>query len=408
MVEFKLLIGFEIESHGEHNMNYVAVKPALLRWAQKRSGQNIQNLHKQIPKLKLWEAGEAQPTLKQLEKFAKTVHAPIGYLFLDKPPVERITIPDFRKMPATMRQKNPSPNLLDTLYICQRRQDWYKDYMRSMKEKPLSFIGSVRPLADNIIKTAENIREVLSFSIEERNKLKTWTSALKLFIEQANSVGVLVMVNGIVGNNTCRTLDPEEFRGFALSDTLAPLIFINGADTKAAQMFTIAHELAHLWINQTAISNTQAVVIPNHNIERWCNKVAAEILVPLKIIRRLYGNTQDKLDLYDEVQWLAKYFKVSSLVILRRIYDMGALTNREFSRQYETELEKLKTIQKKNKGGGGDFFRILQVRVSPRFTRALVSHTLEGHTSFRESFQLLGIKKMSTFKKAGKSVGVKF
>ncbi|MDE0119181.1 MAG: ImmA/IrrE family metallo-endopeptidase [Bdellovibrionales bacterium] len=388
-------------------MNYVAVKPTLLRWAQKRSGQSIQSLYKKIPKLKLWETGEAKPTLKQLEQFAKTVHTPIGYLFLDKPPIEKIPIPDFRKMP-NVSQKNPSPDLLDTLYICQRRQDWYRDYMRSMKEEPLSFIGSVRPLASNIVKTAENIRKVLNFSIEERKKLTTWTSALSRFIEQANSVGILVMVSGIVGSNNRRKLDPKEFRGFALSDTLAPLIFINGADTKAAQMFTIAHELAHLWINQTAISNAQALAIPKHHIESWCNKVAAELLVPLNQIRQQCDNEKIKLNFSNEVQRLAKHFKVSSLVILRRIYDMKKLTAREFSTRYEEELKKINEIQKKNKkSGGGDFFLTLRVRVSPRFARALVSHTLEGHTSFRESFQLLGVKKMSTFKEAGKSVGVK-
>ena len=386
-------------------MNYVAVKPTLLRWAQKRSGQSTQSLYKKIPKLKLWETGEAKPTLKQLEKFAKTVHTPVGYLFLDKPPVEKIPIPDFRKMP-NVNQKNPSPDLSDTLYICQRRQDWYRDYMRSMKEEPLSFIGSVQPLTVNIIKTAENIRKVLNFSIEERKSSQTWTSALRLFIEQANSVGILVMVSGIVGSNNRRKLDPKEFRGFALSDSLAPLIFINGTDTKAAQMFTIAHELAHLWINQTGVSNSQALTIPDHRIESWCNKVAAELLVPLNLIHKLYDNKKAKLNFSDEVQRLARYFKVSSLVILRRIYDMKNLTFKEFSKRYEWELKKINEIQKKRKSNGGDFFLTLGARVSPRFARALVSHTLEGHTSFRESFQLLGIKKMSTFKQAGKSVGV--
>ena len=388
-------------------MNYVAVKPTLLRWAQKRSGQSIKKLYDKFPKLKLWEAGKVKPTLKQLEKFAKTVHTPIGYLFLDKPPVEKVPIPDFRKMPNVI-QKNPSSDLLDTLYICQRRQDWYRDYMRSMREESLDFIGSVRPLASNIVKTAENIRKVLNFSINERKKLTTWTGALSRFIEQANSIGILVMVSGIVGSNSRRKLDPKEFRGFALSDSLAPLIFINGADTKAAQMFTVAHELAHLWINQTAVSNTQALIVPDNRIESWCNKVAAELLVPLNLIRKQYDSKKIKINFSKEVQHLAKYFKVSSLVILRRIYDMRKLTTREFSARYEEELKRLNDIQKKRKSGGGDFFLTLGTRVSSRFAKALVSHALEGHTSFRESFQLLGIKKMSTFKKAGKSVGVKF
>ena len=394
---------------GEYNMNYVAVKPTLLRWAQKRSGQSIKSLHNKFPKLKLWETGKAKPTLKQLEQFAKTVHTPIGYLFLDKPPVEKVPIPDFRKMPNASR-KNPSPDLLDTLYICQRRQDWYRDYMRSMREEPLDFIGSVRPLESNIVKTAKSIRKALNFSIEERKSLTTWTSALSLFIEQANSVGILVMASGVVGSNSHRKLDPKEFRGFALSDSLAPLIFINGADTKAAQMFTVAHELAHLWIDQTGVSNAQALAIPKHHVESWCNKVAAELLVPLNLIRQIYDNKKIKLNFSNEIQRLAKYFKVSSLVILRRIYDMKKLTAKEFSARYEEELKRLNDIQKKNKkkSGGGDFFLTLKVRVSPRFAKALVSHTLEGHTSFRESFQLLGVKKMSTFKEAGKSVGVEF
>ena len=364
-------------------MNYVAVKPTLLHWAQKRSGQSIKSLYKKFPKLKLWETGKAKPTLKQLEQFAKTVHTPIGYLFLDKPPVEKVPIPDFRKMPNTS-QKNPSPDLLDTLYICQRRQDWYRDYMRSMREEPLDFIGSVRPLANNIVKTTQSIRKALNFSIEEQQSLTTWTSALSLFIEQADSVGILVMASGVVGSNSHRKLDPKEFRGFALSDSLAPLIFINGADTKATQMFTVAHELAHLWINQTGVSNAQALAIPEHHIESWCNKVAAELLVPLNLIRQIYDNKKIKLNFSNEVQRLAKYFKASSLVILRRIYDMKKLTAKEFSTRYKEELKRLNDIQKKNKknSGGGDFFLTLKMRVSPRFAKALVFHTLEESYSF--------------------------
>ena len=381
-------------------MNFVNVKPNLLLWAQKRSGQNAEKLYKKFPKLKAWEKGDIKPTLKQLETFAKAVHVPVAYLFLDKPPAEKIPIPDFRKMPNT-EQKKPSPELLDTLYICQRRQDWYRDYMLSTKEQALNFIGSVSPLTNNIVKTAQNIRKTLNFSIKERRDLKTWTSALSQFIDQVNSIGILVMMNGIVGNNTHRKLNPKEFRGFALSDSLAPLIFINGADTKATKMFTIAHELAHLWIHKTGVSNAQALSISDHKTESWCNKVAAELLVPIDEIRQQYNHEKFKINFYKEIERLAKYFKVSSLVILRRLYDIKKLTAKEFSEHYQEELKKFHQIQKKSRSGG-DFFSTLGIRVSPRFVKALVSHTLEGHTFFRESFRLLGIKKMATFKETGK------
>ena len=381
-------------------MNFVDVKPNLLLWAQKRSGQGAERLYKRFPKLKAWEEGEKKPTLKQLEKFAKAVHVPVAYLFLDKPPVETMPIPDFRKMPNT-EHKKPSPELLDTLYICQRRQNWYRDYRLSIKEEPLSFIGSVRPLANNIVKTAQNIRKTLNFSVKERKDLQTWTSALSQFIDQVNSIGILVMINGVVENNTHRKLNPKEFRGFALSDTLAPLIFINGADTKAAKMFTIAHELAHLWIHKTGVSNAQALSISEHQIESWCNKVAAELLVPIAEIRQQYNHEKLKINFYKEIERLAKYFKVSSLVILRRLYDIRKLTAKEFSKHYQEELKKFHQRQKKS-SGGGDFFSTLGVRVSPRFIKALVSHTMEGHTFFRESFKLLGINKMTTFQKIEK------
>ena len=216
----------------------------------------------------------------------------------------------------------------------------------------------------------------------------------------ADALGVLVMVSGIVGSNTRRALDPTEFRGFALSDSLAPLIFINGADTKAAQMFTLAHELAHLWLGQSALSDSCPDTLPDHEVEVWCNRVAAEMLVPLAVMREEYRKDEQ---LPDALARLARRFKVSTLVILRRIHDTGALTRHDFRKAYDAELERLQT---QPRGSGGDFYRTQNARVGNRFARAVVVSTLEGGTSFTESFQLLGFRKIRTFDELARRLGV--
>jgi len=380
-------------------MNYVTIKPEMFRFACERSRQSMISLQERFPKLELWEHGAAKPTLKQLESFAKATHTPIGYLFLPEPPVERMPIPDFRTI-DTRQLHRLSPDLLDTVYICQQRQEWYRDFARSSGNEPLAFVGSVDVTSD-VVATAENIRHTLGFDLEERHQLSTWGDALRRFIELADTRGILVMVSGIVGSNTHRKLDPQEFRGFALADKLAPLVFINGSDTKAAQMFTIAHELAHIWLGQSAVSDTQVVQTPEHAVEQWCNQVAAELLVPFDVIRDEYQRSNS---LFDEMRRLAKRFKVSTLVILRRIHDIGGISREQLWQAYREELKNLRDMMAG--GNGGDFYRSQAARVSKRFARALVVSTLEGQTLHRDAFRLLGFSKLSTFHELGQRLGV--
>jgi Zn-dependent peptidase ImmA (M78 family) len=370
----------------------------LLRWARERAGLSAAALSQRFPRLDAWEGGEAIPTLKQLESFAKATYTPVGYLFLQTPPLETVPIPDFRTV-ANAHLGHPSPNLLDTVYICQQRQEWYRDFVRSMGQERIPFVASASVTSD-VISTATSMRHALGFDIEQRARIPTWSDALRQFIEQADALGVLVMCSGVVFNNNRRHLDAEEFRGFAMADDLAPLVFINGADTKAAQMFTLAHELAHIWLGQSAVSDAQALQIPEHRVERWCNEVAAELLVPLSALRDEVGKAAE---LSDEVGRLARRFKVSTLVILRRMHDAGVLTRKELWDAYEAEVERLRAIPR---GSGGNFYLTLGARVSKRFARALVVHTLEGHSSFTEAFRLLGVKKMATFHDLGHSLGV--
>ncbi|MFY3386715.1 ImmA/IrrE family metallo-endopeptidase [Paracidovorax sp. MALMAid1276] len=379
-------------------MTRVPVQPALFTWARQRARLDEAGLRVRFPHLAQWEAGEVHPTLRQLEQYAQATHAPVGYFFLPAPPMEAVPIPDFR----TMGQGVPrlSADLLDVIYTCQTRQTWYRDEALVSGETPLPFIGSVT-LATPPADAAESIRQELGFSVAARRECPTWTDALRLFIAQAEQAGVMVMVSGVVMNNNTRHLDPQEFRGFALADAIAPLVFINGADSKAAQMFTLAHELAHLWLGQTALSDAAMAQASDHATETWCNRVAAELLVPQAEFR---AALQQDEALNVSLQRLARHFKVSTLVLLRRMLDVGWLDRDAFWAAYRAEEARLRALTARN-AGGGDFYRTTVARVSKRFAQTLVASTLEGRTLYRDAFRMLGIAKPGTFNELGRTLG---
>jgi Zn-dependent peptidase ImmA (M78 family) len=376
------------------------VRPELLVWARERSGLEFDELAHRFPKLDEWERGARTPTLKQLESFAAATRTPVGFLFLPEPPEERVPIPDYRTMGGA-RMGRPSPDLLDTIFQCQQRQEWYRDFAQLNREDPVAFVGSLTTRT-SVTDAASTMRETLTFGVDDRGA--TWGDALRLLNDRAEDAGVLVMVSGIVGSNTHRKLDPHEFRGFALVDRLAPLVFINGADTKAAQIFTVAHELAHLWLGETALSDADLVQTPATSLEQWCNRVAAEFLVPLADVAAEYAPDEP---ITDELERLARRFKVSTLVVLRRVHDAGRIGWDAYRDAYSAELDRiLEILRERGTAGGGDFYKTQPVRVSKRFARAVITSTLEGQTLHRDAFQMLGFKKLSTFRELAVRLGV--
>ncbi len=381
-------------------MTTVAASISVLRWAAQRARLHEDDLATRFSKWPLWLSGEAQPTLRQLEAFARLTHTAFGYFFLPQPPVLALPVPDFR----IVRDKalaEPSSDLLDTLYLCQQRQDWYRDHARMHGLPVVAFVGSAS-LQEAPEAVAQRLRQTLGLSTEARRQLPTWTDALRQLIAKAEDAGVMVMASSVVGSNSHRKLDVEEFRGFALADGLAPLVFLNGADSKAAQMFTLAHELAHVWLNATGVSDTQAGQVPEQQTERWCNQAAAELLMPLEELRASHHRNAP---IPDEIQRLAREFKVSTLVALRRLFDAGFLDQAQLWQYYREEQERLRTLNERG-SGGGDFYRSLGARTSKRFARAIVSSTLEGLTSFPDAFRMLGVRKTATFYEAARELGV--
>lgn len=375
------------------------VAPSMLRWALERADMNTET--QRYARFESYASGEKKPTLNQLEDFANATHVPFGYLFLREPPHEVIPIPDFR----TVRDEGvaqPSANLLDTIYEAQLRQDWYREYARDQDAEPLQFYGS-GSLNDSPLSVADEMRNALDFGMERRGRFRTWEEALRYLIDAIENIGVLVMVSSVVGNNTHRSLSLDEFRGFTLGDPLASVIFVNGSDTKSAQMFTLLHELGHVWLGESGLSDEDMKSSQSRNNERWANAVAAEVLIPLDQIRSDYrGSLEAK-----EIARLSKRYKASSLVVIKRIHDAKLIRWDTYIRYYREEEARLKDLAaSKKKTPGGDYYNTHPLQVGQEFSRAVIVDAYEGRTLYRDAFRLLGTVKASTFEGLAERLGV--
>lgn len=366
------------------------VAPRLLEWAVVRSGRGLEYLGGRFPKLRRWLDGDERPTFKQLESFAEATYTPIGYLFLTQPPAERLPIPDLRTVRDTGVNR-PSANLLDTIYDCQIRQDWFRGWAASQEAAELPFVGSLTTEA-RPVDAARLMHQTVAFYAPASRDYRSWGAAVTGLADSLGNAGILVMINGVVGTDTHRVLDPEEFRGFALSDSLAPLVFINGADSKAAQLFTLAHESAHLWIATSGVDNPGHVLDEGADVERWCNAVAAEFLVPLADLELVYNRHRT---LNAELDELARRYRVSRLAALVRLHEAGFLDWDTYRATFEEEVERARQHAERRRGG--NFYSTLSSRVGKRFLRAVIDSTRSGETLYSDAFRMLGVKQQRVF-----------
>jgi len=366
-------------------MSRIAVSKKILDWALDRSGLTLADLEGKFPRLRQWVDGQRQPTLRQLELLAKSTMTPLGFLFLKEPPEERLPVPYFRTL-GDEASYGPSPDLLETIHTMQRRQDWLREFLVDQGQEALTFVRSAR--ADEPpASVGQRIRMALALDAGWAALQPSWTEALRVLREAMENAGILVVVNSVVGNNTHRKLDTEEFRGFVLMDEYAPLVFVNGADGRAAQMFTLAHELAHVFFGSSAAFDLREMSPANDPTEQACNRVAAEFLVPEQKIRRIWPSIRGDTERF---QSIAREFKVSELVAARRALDIGLISKNDFLMFYRDYLtdERRKAARRSE---GGDFYATQDLRVGRRFALAVVRAAKEGKILYSEAYRLTGL-----------------
>lgn len=366
-------------------MSTANINPQMLTWARERLGLSVPEFAKKLAqkedKLVAWEAEEAKPTFKQAINFAKKAHIPFAYLFLPEPPVEQPLLADLRTVGSQDLGKY-SVELNDTIKLMQGRQFWYRDFLLAEGANKLDFVGSFQNNLD-VNALVKAIRNKLDLNTLTRKG--DWEDYYRTLVNKIEALGVLVMRQSFLDHHT-RPLRVEEFRGFALADDYAPLIFINHADAPGPRLFTLMHELAHLWIGVSGVSdlNTSA----EKESEQFCNAVAAELLVPETEFKKNW--IMDAEDWKEQLPGLAAHFYVSQWVIARRALTFGYITQNAYQQFINAEKRAFQAREKQ--GRGPSYYVTKQSQVSKNFTQALVNDALNGNTPLREAANLMQMK----------------
>lgn len=379
--------------------DYIQIKTSIIRWACNRIGSLYSELSafKDFKQLSNENDGAVSLTLKQAEKLAKVLRYPFVFLLLDSPvtDIDKLPIADFRSIEG--KEINPNINLKEQIEYCQNQQDWFSDYVNTCDLDVFKYNGKFS-LHDDPQKVGLKLKEFLKITYKLSKNANDYLKRLKIILENN---GILVSSSKVL-KNTQNRLSLSDFRGFALYDDNAPLIFINGNDSTSAQIFTLCHELGHIVLGQSGVSD----VVKNNSkkIEKWCNEFAANILMP----------KNDVIDTFDQyinisqfLQDATKLFHLSTNALLLRIYNLNLIDKDTFDKEWAKAKalykDYLKSLQESNGKSSGYYYKTVNSRLSHRLLQSLISSTSVGKTTFRDAACLLGLKSVSTFDKLVKN-----
>lgn len=360
----------------------IHINTNILSWAISRAGYKIADLEQKFPRISEWLHQEKFPSLRQLSLIAKSLKIPFGYFFLNEVPKETQQIPFFRTKGGFI---DTSLNVKETVNILEQRQSWLEEYLREDGYDKLDFIGKYNYNSNtNYVNIVDSIRETLNVDVTWSMNHKDIESTLNFITERIEEAGIIVVFNSVVGNNTSRKITVEECRGFVLISDYSPFIFVNSADYKGAQLFTLIHELAHIWLGVESGADMNNLLPSNDPIEILCNRVAAEFLVPTDFFLKIWENTPD-------IDRIARFFKVSRLVIARRAYDLGLMPYSEYEKFYAHTFATFYRL-KEEKEGGGQFYTTQKKRLSLKFLGHINNALKQNRLLYRDAYTLANLQ----------------
>ena len=379
-------------------MTTANINTDMLTWARERSGISVPDFARRCgiseERLREWESGERKLTFNQAMRFAEKAHVPFGYLFLAKPPEEVLPIPDLRTLEGQGVQR-PSAELLDLVKLMMQRQEWYREYLQQHFAEANPYVGRAS-YSDSVESIVEDIRACLG--VEPHPTRGKWDDYYRDLVQRIESLGILVMRQGNLGHHS-RPLNVDEFRGFAIVDEYAPIIFVNHSDALGARLFTLIHELCHIWIGQSGISDGNTNT--HRQEEVLCNAVAAEFLVPAQEFRALWQHDSESWE--DNLPPLEAHFHVSTWALARRALTLNFISEQEYGR-YIFE-QKMRHEQRKG-SGGPTYYQTKKAQISRQFSQAVVGEALSGQLLLRAAGELLGGIKPGKIETFARELGV--
>ena len=391
-------------------MTAFSINPDIIPWACEYLNLTLAEfaraIHVSEHVMEGWKNGEKKPSLIQARKMADKLLIPLGYLVLKKMPRITLDAVDFRTV-GNQHVSNPSLELWATYNMALSRHEWYKDCAIENEYEPCRCVGSITPKTP-VKEAADAIRATLGAVEQSPNGRKTWENRFNGLVNAIeDKAGIMVMRNSMVGNNSHKPLSVEEFRGFAISDEYAPLIFINSKDSKNAQLFTLLHELVHVFLGRGGISGQDYLNGSENAVERYCNQVAAEYLVPAEELLQKWQEDGDggEKNLDDKIKRLASEHQVSAMVMIIRCQSLGLIDRQQASDLWQKEIKAIQ-IQKSSRQGMGKPYAVIANRVSRLFARSIIWQLETMRIQPDDAFRLLNVKNDKAMRQLAKEVGV--
>lgn len=365
------------------------IQPSVLRWARASQGYSIDDvalhLKRDPDEILAWETGQSAPTYAQLEKLAYSLYKrPLAVFFLPEPPPEPDVKQEFRTLPDFEIDQLAA----DTRYQL-RLAHALQISLRELNDgvnlaSRLIFRDIELTAKANIKKVAVAIRSYLNISLGDQASWKSSDDALKTWRNAIEESGIYVFKHA---------LKQKSISGFCLADHEFPIIYLNNSTTKTRQIFSLFHELAHLLLNVNAITKLDVSYIEylpkkEQNIEKFCNALAAELLIPSVDFEEQLKSTKSISDVF--IQELARRYHVSREAVLRRLLDRG-LVEQSY---YEAKANQW-AGEAKNGGSGGDYYATQATYLGEHYLQLVFSKHYQGKLTLEQAADYLGVRTKS-------------